>query len=443
MKVRSLVSLLVLFGLLLNAGGVYARPGGGAQFGDKTLKFDKEKFIATIKKNQLGAGILDGYAAVIINKDGNVVAEAAGGMAIRGDGNGFKDALMTTSTPNDIGSDFKLLSFITLLSHFEKQAAKNPANTVEKQLNGSILPYLPKSWRAWVNSPPDKNSAAAQATARIAKTTFAQLMSHKSGFRPLSLPKGTPTSPFNYIDVGIQQADIGVRAYSNFNATVLTYLWPRLMDPAKADQIEAQITNGKVANNNHEVYGKLYGDFFESWMQKNVFDALQPSAIRPSCDPAVDFPKRNPAVTFARYYETALGAVNPQYWSEKDKNYGCHAQGGYYLSMRQLAMFMANYQATNTLVSDKVRKMMYDDSNGTTQDARLGWSKITEREFATTNFGVKKIPWHGGDSLGHTAIIQLPGGYIAVGTINGVGSGGTVANGVIDAWEEALRANFK
>ncbi|MBC7932859.1 MAG: serine hydrolase [Rubrivivax sp.] len=442
MKVRSLISLLVLFGLLLNAGGALAQLGGGQQLGDKTLKFDKEKFIAKVKETQLGAGILDGYAAVIINKDGNIVAEAAGGMAIRGDGKGYKDALMTTSTPNDIGSDFKMLSFITLLSHFEKRAAKNPANTVEKQLNESILPYLPKAWRAWVVAPPDKDSAAAQATARIAKTTFAQLMSHKSGFRPLSLPKGTPTSPFNYIDVGIQQANIGVRSYSNFNASVLTYLWPRLMDPARADQIEAQIAGGKVANNNHEVYGKLYGDFFENWMQKNVFDVIQPG-IRPSCDPAVDFPKRNPSVTFARYYETPLGAVNPQYWSEKDKNYGCHAQGGYYLSMRQLAAFMANYQASSVLVSDKVRKMMYDDSTGTTQDARLGWSNTMASAFATKNFGVNRIPWHGGDAFGHTAIVQLPGGFIAVGTINGVGSGGTIAQGLKDAWGVAVQSNFE
>lgn len=439
MKVRSIVSLLVLFGLLLNAGGVYARRGGGAQFGDKTLKFDKEKFIATIKKNKLGAGILDGYAAVIINKDGNIVAEAAGGMAIRGDGNGYKDTLMTTSTPNDIGSDFKLISFITLLSVFEKRAARNPALTVEKQLNQPILPYLPKAWQAFINASASKRGDDAQATARIAKTTFAQLMSHKSGFRSVT----DKTSPFSYIDKGIQQADIGVRSYSNFNATVLTYLWPRLVDSATANTFDAQMESGKVANNDHAQYGKLYGDFFESWMQKHVFDVLQPSGIRPSCDPAVDFPKRNPPVIFARYYATAQGAVNPQYWSEKDKNYGCHAQGGYYLSMRQLAQFMANYQATNTLVSDKVRKMMYEDSNGTTQDARLGWSRIAASEFATTNFGVKRLPWHGGDNLGHTAIIQLPGGYIAVGTINGVGSGGTVVSGLIDAWAEALRANFE
>lgn len=437
MKARSLVSLFVLFGLLLNSTGVYGQLGG-AQLGAKTLKFDKEKFIAKVKENQLGAPIpLGGYAAVII-KDGRIVAETAGGLAIRSDGNGINNALMTTSTPSDIGSDFKMISFISLLSVFEKRAAQNPTLTVEKQLNGPILPYLPKGWRAFVNAPPDDNAAAAQATARIAKTTFAQLMSHKSGFRSVV----NKTSPFDYLDKGIQQADIGVRSYSNFNATVLTYLWPRLMDPAKADQIEKQIEAGKVANNNHEVYGKLYGDFFENWMQKNVFDVIRP-AIRPSCDPAVDYPKRTPAVVFARYYENPLGGDNPRYWSEKDKNHGCHAQGGYYLSMRELAAFMANYQATNTLVSEKVRKMMYDDSTAATRDASLGWAGFLSSPFATKNFGVNAIPWHAGGNLGFTAIVQLPDGYIAVGTINGPGNVGTIANTLKDAWVQAMLANFE
>jgi CubicO group peptidase (beta-lactamase class C family) len=432
MKVRSLVSLLVLFGLLLNSTGVYA------QLGAKTLKFDKEKFIAKVKENGLGTPVpLGGYAAVII-KDGRIVAETAGGLALRDDGGVIKNVLMTTSTPNDIGSDFKMISFISLLSVFEKRAAQNPALTVEKQLNSPILPYLPKAWRAWVNAPPDDNAAAAQATARIAKTTFAQLMQHKSGFRSVA----NKTSPFDYIDKGIQQADIGVRSYSNFNATVLTYLWPRLTDPAKADQIENQIEAAKAANNNHEVYGKLYGNFFENWMQKNVFDVIRP-AIRPSCDPAVDYPKRTPAVVFARYYENPLGGDNPRYWSEKDKNHGCHAQGGYYLSMRDLAAFMANYQATNTLISDKVRKMMYDDSTAATRDASLGWAGFLTSPFATKNFGVNAIPWHAGGNLGFTAIVQLPDNYIAVGTINGPGNVGTIANTLKDAWVQAMLANFE
>ncbi|MCA1568204.1 MAG: beta-lactamase family protein [Acidobacteria bacterium] len=437
MKVRSLVSLLVLFVLLLNSTGVYAQLGG-TQVGAKTLKFDKEKFIAKVNENKLGApSPLDGYAAVII-KDGRIVAETAGGLAIRGDGNGVKNALMTTSTPSDIGSDFKMISFITLLSVFEKRAAKNPALTIEKQSNSPILPYLPKAWRAWVNTPPDDTAAAAQATARIAKTTFAQLMQHKSGFRSVT----NKTSPFDYIDKGIQQSDIGVRKYSNFNATVLTYLWPRLVDPAKADQIEKQIEAANVANNNHEVYGKLYGDFFENWMQKNVFDVIRPG-IRPSCDPAVDFPKRTPAVVFARYYDNPLGGDNPRYWSEKDKNHGCHAQGGYYLSMRDLAAFMANYQATNTLVSDKVRKMMYDDSTAATRDDSLGWSEFLSSPFATKNFGVNAIPWKAGGNLGFTAVVQLPDNYIAVGTISGPGNEVTVANTLKDAWVQGMIGNFE
>ncbi len=444
MKVRSTINLFIVFVLLFNFNVAYAQLGGEGQLGTKTLKFDKEKFIAAINKNKLGGDILDGYAAVII-KDGNFVAEVAGGAAIRGDDK-LKNAAMTTSTPNHIGSGFKAISFISILSVFEKRAAQNPALTVEKQLNEPILPYLPKAWQAYVNAPPNNNPDVS----RIAKVTFGQLMSHKSGFRTLSFPKGTPPSPFNYISSGIKQANVGVRAYANFNATIITYLLPRLVAPPTADKFDNQIQVAKLANNDHENYGEIYGDFFENWMQKNIFDAIQP-AFRPSCDPAVDFPKRNPPVTFARFYETPLGGQNPAYWSEKDNNYGCHAQGGYYLSMRQLAAFMATYQATNTLISDKTRDLIYDDSTPATRDARLVWDGLDPSPFVKEHFGVNGIPYKLGSGANanltagysNTAILLLPGGYIAVGTITSKGNAMTVFEGLKEAWGDAVRGNFE
>ncbi|MEO6392330.1 MAG: hypothetical protein ABIP75_10795, partial [Pyrinomonadaceae bacterium] len=184
--------------------------------------------------------------------------------------------------------------------------------------------------------------------------------------------------------------------------------------------------------------GQIYGDYFEEWMQDNIFGVIKPQ-IRPSCDPAVDFPKANPAIAFARYYDAPVSGDNPRFWSEKQKNYGCHAQGGYYLSMRQLASFMANFQATDTLVSEMVRNLMYNDSD---PGARLVWSHVTPSAFTAEHFGVKGIPWHGGDNLGHSAIVQFPGGYIAVGAITGPGNGGDVEAALKDAWGAAVADNF-
>jgi CubicO group peptidase (beta-lactamase class C family) len=428
MKVRSNVSLLVLIGFTLNSIGAFAQQGG---LSTRTLKFDKEKFIATVNKNMLGARALDGYAAVIINKDGNIVAEVAGGSARRGDGDKTQNVPMTTSTPADIGSNFKVVSFITILSLFEKRAARNPALTIEKQLNSPILPYLPKSWRIYITSARNPN------VARIAETTFAQLMAHKSGFRGAT---GSPASPFNYISTGIQQDAIGKRVYSNFNATVITYLLPRLTDSAMADNLDTQLAG--AANNDHPKYGKAYGDYFENWMQLNVFGQLLPSAIRPSCDPANDFSNRKPPVTFALYYAAAEGGSNPGYWSEKDRNYGCHAQGGYYLSVRQLAQVMANFLTTDNFISEKTRKMMYDDSTEATREARIVWFNLNGSPVAKEHFGVNGLPWHSGEGKGNTATVNLPGGYIAVGTTTGVGSSGDVFAGLREAWEEAVKGNF-
>ena len=72
MKVRSIVSLLAILAILFQSHGAYAQMGGVQKSGPKPLTFDNAKFIATVNKNKLGAGILDGYAAVLI-KDGNLV----------------------------------------------------------------------------------------------------------------------------------------------------------------------------------------------------------------------------------------------------------------------------------------------------------------------------------------------------------------------------------
>jgi len=436
MKVRSLVSLLVLIGIMINFTGVSAQQRvNNTKDGPKPLRFDKQKFIDTIKGNRLGAASnLDGFAAVII-KDGNLVTEVAGGQAIRS-GAGLEKVDMTTSIPADVGSVFKFISFVTLLSLFEKRAAMNPALTIDKQLDESIRPYLPEAWREFVDMPPDDKLEESKATLRISKTTFRQLLSHKSGFRSVN----NKSSPFNYIDLGIQQHHIGVREYSNFNAAVLTYLWPRLVNPEKAKEFDKQLD--KVAHNNHAVYGKLYGDFFENWMQQNVFNVIEGGSFRPSCDPAIDFPKRNPPVAFARYYSDPLSGAKPVFWSEKANNHGCHAQGGYFISMRQLATYMANFQK-NKLVSAKVRSMMYDDSTATTRDARLGWNKTLESAFITKYFDVNMIPTHGGSTTGYSGIVYLPGGYIAVGTMTGPGTSDAVRDLLKNGWAEAVRANFE
>jgi hypothetical protein len=440
MKTRLIASLLIAFVLLSNFNIAFAQLGVQDKLGAKVLEFDKEKFAASLKDQLTKGEPLTGYAAVII-KNGRIVAEAEGGLAVRANWNGFKQAKMTTSTPNDIGSCMKLISFITLLSLMEKKALKDGATSINKTgyLQSTIRQYLPKRWRHFVEFPPKEKTVEQQYDVkRVGSVTFAQLLKHKSGFR------AHPAAyQWAYIERGIQQKDVGVRDYENVNATILTYLWPRLVDPAAADKIEKYIEDNNIANNDRLTYGKLYGGFFEKWMQDNVFGKITPH-IRPSCNPGVDYPKRNPPVTFALHYENPLGSENPSYGKAKEDAGGCHAMGGYYLTMRELAAFMANFQASNVLVSENVRKLMYNDSNEVTRDDRLGWSRTLESGFATKHFGVNAIAYHGGDKYGHTAILQLPGGYIAVGTVTGgSNASGAVATALKNAWGEALRANFE
>lgn len=449
MRVRLIINLLIVTSLLLNINAVLAQTGGQIKLGARQLVFDKEKFAATFKDRvSKFSGPLNGYAAVII-RDGFVLGEVADGWAVRSDGKVLKDTPMTTSTPTDIGSCMKLISFIALLSVLEKKAIKDGASSINTPiyLHKSISNYLPRRWKNFVEFPPtDLPGEQKLAIKRAGSITLAQLMQHKSGFRKSETPYKSPTAPFHMIYNGVKAKNVGVRDYENFNATLLTYLWPMLVDPVAAKIIEDEIDNKKIAIDDRLAYGKIYGNFFEKWMQTNIFNVLK-LPIRPSCDAANDYSKRNPSVTFARYYNDLLGGANPSYWSEKDKNGGCHAQGGYYMSMREFATLMATFQTSNVLVSDKVRKLMYDDNNNLTRDARLGWGGTFQSNFAKTYFGAQEIPYQDGANLGFAGVVQLPGGYIAVGAITGrlpgAEGGGDIVVALKDAWGEALRANFE
>ncbi len=110
--------------------------------------------------------------------------------------------------------------------------------------------------------------------------------------------------------------------------------------------------------------------------------------------------------------------------------------------MRQLAQVMANLLTTEKFISEKTREMMYDDSTEATRDARIVWSDVRYSPFIKEHFGINEVHWHSGIGYGFTATVNLPGGYIAVGTITGPGSVGTVYEGLKEAWGAAVQDNF-
>lgn len=418
-----------------------------------TLKFDKANFEATLRKEftdqdgkvtgKKGQIMAKGFAVVLI-KNGQIVHEFADGLAVDKPGTA-NDVNMTTSTPTNVGSSFKTISAISLLNYLEKN--QNAGISVDQSLDKPFWLYLPQIWQDEIKS------SKKLEVQNIKKVTIRQLLQHKSGFCSDGeetkdamnevICKNPPTikKVHAYLQTGIESKNMGKRNYENVNITLLTYILPNLVDPSFANTVNAQVKSNKIAANDYNFFGKRYGDYFEQYLQSKIFNKITPT-IKPSCDPEVDYGKINRK--FALGY-SSLTDEKGTFWSEKKENGGCHAQGGYYLSTREFAAFMANYSATETLISQSLRQSLYNTATPATRDNRIVWSGEINSPFITKHFKVPAIPYHGGTQIGYkTAVVQFPDNYIAVAVVNSepMSSRGLAVR-LKNAWGAGMENNFK
>lgn len=148
-------------------------------------------------------------------------------------------------------------------------------------------------------------------------------------------------------------------------------------------------------------------------MHGQIYGKITP-AIKPSCNPKAEFVDQNKvwAPDYTSAQDTAKGATR----DAREINGYCQAQGGWYISARDLAAFVANFNATKTLVSRQTRDLMFDDDNS---NERLLWSFTIDDDVIQQKFNLKTSPYMGGDHSGaHASILMLPNGYYAIGIIN-------------------------
>ncbi len=397
MKIKSIICMLIVFGVFFNATGAFA------QFGVKTVKLDKAKFAANVKG--LFDGNVKGYQAILL-KDGKIVAEVADGEArnkIDGQAN------MTVNTPSNIGSTAKFFAGVALLKFF--QNPKNNLNptgkTVDQWLDSEIFPYFPAIWQA-------------NADASWKKVTFRQLLQHKSGVRSLTqkdrddfAAKGfRANSPFIYFQKAIKPEDRNVRDYENFNFSILTYLLPMVASPTLPGILNQEISKQKLKVDDLYITQRL-GTAFYGHMLVNSFGKITPK-INPSCDAPNEYPKKN--ITFAMAYKSAADTTKGFQWSERQQNGSCYAQGGWYVSGRELAAFAANFDMTETLVSNEVKAKMFDNNKA---DDRLVWSTFYTNPWIKENLGVSRMPAMDGGQEGYRSVfIKMPNNYFALAIVN-------------------------
>lgn len=360
--------------------------------------FDKAAYETRLRKAFDGDQM--GYATVLI-KNGQVVSQIAGGLA-RNAADGSMP--MTVSTPANIGSTIKFTGGIALLQLFEsKDPAINPKGlTVDQWLATPIWAWLPDAWQKVADD-------------SIRTMTFGQLLRHQSGFRALAkedLGADGYKRMVDYLVKGVEPGNVNDRDYENANISLITYLIPMIANPALRAAVNTEASVKKWHPEGLEIHQRI-ANAWEQHMHTKVYSKLTP-AIRPSCNPTAEYPARG--MSWAPDYrfkgDTAKGATR----DSRNTNGYCQAQGGWYITARELAAFVANFDATQTLVSHSLRDKLFNDDDA---DKRLVWSFTIADKAIDDKFHYSQLPYMGGDHGGaHASIVALPGGYYAVGIIN-------------------------
>lgn len=368
-----------------------------------------------------------GYTTALV-KDGKVIAEVAGGAA-RNAADGY--ASMTVNTPANIGSTIKFTGGTALLHLFESKSKWiNPnGRSVNEWLDQQVYIYFPQVWQDGMHP-------------SFKKITFRKLLQHRSGLRNMGNAEDYTgdgeKSMYDYLVKGIKDEDFDVRKYANPNISLITYLIPMIADPTLRNTVNLEVAKKKLKADDPYIRKRI-ADAWEQYMHEQIYGKLTP-AIKPSCNPTVEFV--NQKRIWAPDYKSATDNGKGSTRDSRAANGHCQAQGGWYISSRELAHFVNNFDATATLVSEQTRTAMYNDAK---QNDRLVWSFTISDPVITENFGNKALPYMGGDHGGaHATILMLPNGYYAIGIVNSDDMGSfEVSKGLLEAFKAGFLTSSK
>lgn len=381
--------------------------------------FDKSAFEQSA--HEALKGKVMGYSFLIM-KDGKLVTEGAGGRA-RNRADGFK--LMTTSTPQNLGSLFKFISGVTMLHILEKPPAGSAGGqgSFASRLDAPVSLLYPQIWQNAIETP------------AISTITFRQLLQHKSGFRDCSGGvMGCFGAPF---DPSLN----GKRDYQNLNFTLTGYLIGVYTKPEILTNTNNMANSIPVAEKDR-VFQLAAGLQMNNFIREKVFP-LATGKISASCDAANEYKK-----TGAYGYKSATDKGKGIITSRMAEGKPCIGAGGYWMSIRDFANFAAHALHSNKILSASTRKMLYNDQMAST-DERMVWSSRTTDDWIKEKFGMNYIIWSGGDqNYGggqsmETSIVRLPLGYevLVFANSNDLGSGPLARIG-IEAFKAGMAGNF-
>lgn len=408
-----------------------------AQVYQNPITFHEQNF-----ENSLRSAVrpnVKGYQYVLIH-NGVIVAEDAGGKAQNSDDFGGNGLNMTLDTPTNIGSLAKFLSGTAMLNLMEKPwngEQWDPGKTLSQKLDRRFSTIVPNVWTTDLSHP------------WVDDITFRQLLRHRTGFdndKPNNrtvfgfLKDSDGFDPIQYTAYNGNP----LREYSNINFVLTGYLITFYRYPHAKVYLDSE-TEFLSEEDADQAIRDTAGDSMHLIMKDRIWDRMNPQ-IEPNCDAA------NELQNSAAYGYSSKNDSDPGFIFSEFETYGhCKGQGGYYMSARDLANYLAHFSATDLIVNSQTRNLMYNDSWTSDQDyeRRLVWSSTSVHEWFANNFGMPRIVSSNGaqdDDFGNgyrNVIIRFPQNYYLVLLTNSPElDTGELKNAGVAAFRAGMEHNF-
>jgi len=424
MKVQKLTAIVLLSVVSLSIISAQV-PRGPQELQTKQITLNKVAFNQSLS-GAIGPKVM-GYQYVLI-KDGQLVAEKAGGLAQTAKDNGPLN--MTTRTPLNIGSLQKFVTGTTLINMMENPTKWSPGQNMnlKNRLDSPIWGQFPNIWVDLIPGPTVQ-------CPQIRCIKYRQLLQHRSGFND---EKASNRNVLGFLgdSDGFLPSQYDKRQYSNINFVLTGYLLPLYERDYWKNELTAQAASQPTVSSRDQYIRNQLGTRYDEILHERIFDKMTPK-INPTCNAA-----NKVAATAAYGYQTKNDANKGIITSSIEKNGHCVGQGGYYWSARDFANYVAHFSASNLIVSDAARDLMFTE--GKPRDDRLVWSSATSDDWMKTHFKMDVVVSSNGIVEGsRTVLIRLPQNhYLILFTNSEDLSAGDLYNAGVAAFKAGMEHNF-
>lgn len=292
-----------------------------------------------------------------------------------------------------LGSLQKFITGTAMIGLMEKPAVYSPDRnqSLEVRLDRKMSTLFPNVWY--------KNMMKG-----VENISLRQLLQHRSGFDDDY--KGD-RNVMGFISEGFNPAQFDKREYSNINFVMTGYLLPLYERPQVAQEMNISIGEGKMTDATADNYVKnTLGKRMDAMFHERIFDKMNPK-INPSCDAKNDL---KDTVAWGYQSKTSTNGVISSQIEKKGHRSG---EGGYYMSARAFADYVAHFSTTDLIVTQKGRDAMFKE--GMPSNDRLVWTAAASDSWMGTNFKMPVIVWSNGiPANGKTGLIRLPQNYYLI-----------------------------